>query len=238
MRVRHFAPVILLAALAACHESITSSVDEVVVDTDFVGGSTAGWTVGFADYPAGDEEIYDLVAEVRQLPAPLDTTRRALFVSGSNRSDDLFMFLKRPVDGLTPGATYRVRFEVDLFTNEGSGCFGIGGAPGEAVVVKAGASTREPVRVPDSAGWYRMNVDKGNQSTGGADAIVLGDVANGSEECSGGAYRKKRLEDPEMRVRVTADPAGRTWLLIGTDSGYEGITSLYYDRMRIVLQRQ
>src|SRR5690606_37728130 len=129
MKVRITAPILLLAALAACDDSITSSVDEVVVDTDFVGGSTAGWQVGFADYPAGQEDIFDFAAEVRTLPVPLDTTRRALFVSGSNRSDDLFMFLKRPVEGLTPGATYRVRFEVDLASNEGSGCFGAGGAP-------------------------------------------------------------------------------------------------------------
>lgn len=238
MTIRYAVPVLLLGALTACHESVTSSVDEVVVDTEFTGGSTGGWVVEFADYPEGEEEFYELESGVRPLPAPLDTTRRALFVSGSNRSDDLFMYLKRPVEGLTPGATYRVRFDVEIASNEGSGCVGAGGAPGEAVVVKAGASAQEPVRALAEDGLYRLNLDKGNQSTGGKDAVVIGDLANGSDECSGGDYRLKRLQDASVEVRATADAAGKLWLLLGTDSGYEGITSMYYNRIRVVLQRQ
>ena len=55
--------------------------------------------------------------------------------------------------------------------------------------------------------------------------------------CSGGAYRLKRLEKPAESVEVVADPAGRVWLLVGTDSGYEGITSLYYTLIRAELRR-
>lgn len=238
MRSRRLVPAALLAVLAGCGDSITSSVDEVVLESDFQSGSTAGWVVEFADYPAGDEEIYDLQSGIRPLPAPLDTSRRGLFVSGSNRSDDLFMYLKRPVDGLTPGATYRVRFEVEIATREGSGCVGIGGAPGESVFLKAGATTREPTRVKESDGWYRLSVDKGNQASPGASVAVIGDLANGSDQCSGGDFRLKRLEDPANTVRAAADASGRLWLLIGTDSGYEGITSLYYTRIRAVIEKE
>ena len=237
MRFGYGVPVLLLAALTACYDSITSSVDEVVLDTDFSRGAD-GWVVDFADYPAGDERNFDFDSGVRSLPAPLDASRRGMFVSGSNRSDDLFMFLKRPVDGLTPGADYRIRFDVEIASNEGSGCVGIGGAPGEAVVVKAGASAREPARIRDSSGWYRLSVDKGNQSASGSDAVVLGHIANGSDQCSGGDYRLKRLADPSPTVSATADSSGRLWLLVGTDSGYEGITSLYYTRIRASLQRR
>lgn len=235
-RVRSILPVLLLAALPACHESATSSVDEVVLDTDFSAGAD-GWAVEYADYPAGDEEIYEMESGVRTLPAPLDTARNAMFVSGSNRSDDLFMYLKRRVDGLTPGADYRVRFEVELASDAGSGCVGIGGAPGESVVVKGGATPVEPTRAPDEMGWYRLNIDKGNQVTDGEDAVVLGDVANGSEECMDGEYRLKSLRDAPALV-ATADASGRLWLLVGTDSGFEGTTSVYYTKIRAVLRKQ
>ncbi len=78
-----------------------------------------------------------MVADRRPLPAPLQPSP-ALFLGGDNRSDDLFMFYKAHVGGLLPGASYFVRFEVEVATNVPMGCVGIGGAPGESVWVKAG----------------------------------------------------------------------------------------------------
>jgi hypothetical protein len=34
---------------------------------------------------------------------------------------------------------------------------------------------------------------------------------------------------------ATASSAGDLWLLVGTDSGYEGTTSLYYQRIEVEL---
>ena len=77
--------------------------------------------------------------------------------------------------------SYLARFNVEIATNVPSGCIGVGGAPGESVWVKAGATTVEPVAI-DQGGQLRMNIDKGNQSNGGANAVVLGNVAN-SRSC-------------------------------------------------------
>ena len=49
---------------------------------------------GFADYPANDEEIFFLEADFRALLSPLDTSQRALFIAGTNRSGDLWMYYK------------------------------------------------------------------------------------------------------------------------------------------------
>ena len=65
----------------------------------------------------------------------------ALFISGVNRSDDLFMFYKGQVGGLQGGTTYQVSFQVEFATIAPSGCIGVGGAPGENVYIKAGATT-------------------------------------------------------------------------------------------------
>lgn len=225
----------MIVILAGCDGWPTGTEQERSVEYTFHSGAE-GWTAGFADYPVGDEPILDLGFEHRELPAPLDTTRGALFITGSNRSDDLFMYLKRPMDGLFRGGRYRVEISVEIASSEGSGCVGIGGAPGESVFVKAGATTVEPDRVVED-GYYRMNVDKGNQSVAGESTIVLGDIANGSEECHDGEYRLKTLEKPGQALEVVADAGGRIWLLVGTDSGYEGITKLYYTTIRAELRR-
>jgi hypothetical protein len=38
-------------------------------------------------------------------------------------------------------------------------------------------------------------------------------------------------------IHATADPDGRLWLMVGTDSGYEGLTRLYYTGIRVTLER-
>jgi hypothetical protein len=76
-----------------------------------------------------------------------------------------------------------------------------------------------------------MNTDKGNQATGGENAVVLGEIAN-SQPCDGREpqWELKQLSRMET-VDVTADSDGRIWLLVGSDSGFESITSLYYTRV-------
>ena len=191
-----------------------------------------GWVVGFADLPVNyDQSIYELDHGHRQLPDGLEGG--GIYVQGHNRSDDLFMFLKRQVDGLRPDTTYAVSVSVDLATNVAAGLVGIGGSPGESVYVKAGASTVEPLAVEDENGYLRMNIDKGNQSNGGQAMAVLGNVAH--DEVEDREYRIKTLDNTGLPLSVTTDSEGRAWLIVGTDSGFEGLTRLYYARISYVL---
>jgi len=191
-----------------------------------------GWTVEFADLPVDyDPSIYELESDYRPLPHGLEGS--GIYVQGHNRSDDLFMFLKRQVGGLTPGATYAVSVSIDLATNVPTGSFGIGGSPGSSVFVKAGASTIEPDTFEDRIGYLRMNIDKGNQARGGESMAVLGNVAH--PEVQNREYRVKTLDSLDLPVSVDADDEGRVWLVVGTDSGFEGLTSLYYARISYTL---
>ena len=141
------------------------------------------WTAGFADYPAGQEAFYELSSGIRYLPRKLTRVpKRGFYIQGNNHSDDLFMFLKRRLttnDGIVPNQTYRVEYVITFASNAPSNCSGVGGAPGEGVVLKAGASPVEPLAVLQSNGYYRMNVDIGDHQTGGAAASVAGNIANG-----------------------------------------------------------
>ncbi len=191
-----------------------------------------GWVVAFADLPEDyDQSIYELDGGYRALPDGLDGA--GIYVQGHNRSDDLFMYLKRRVDDLTPAASYTVSASVDLATNAALASVGIGGSPGSSVFVKAGASTAEPEAAPDSSGHLRMNIDKGNQSRGGSQMAVLGTV--GHPDIVGDEYRLKTLDSMDSPVVVKADDSGNTWLIVGTDSGFEGLTRLYYDRISFTL---
>jgi hypothetical protein len=193
--------------------------------------SSAAWIGGFADYPAGWEQQMDLVAEHRPLPAPLDQTRGGLFIAGSNNSDDLFMFWKGRATGLQTGRAYAVEFTVEVATNVPKGVGGIGGSPDTSVFVKAGASNVEPIAALGDAGnrpEYRLNVDKGNQSQSGKDAVVIGSAGNLSGTAT---WELKELRSGPTPLAVTPAPDGSVWLLVGTDSGFEGRTSLYYTRV-------
>ena len=184
-----------------------------------------GWAFGFADLPENhDQSLYELEAGHRALPDGLDGA--GVRMQGHNRSDDLFMYLMRRVDGLDPGASYSVVATVDLATNVPPGLAGIGGSPGESVYVKVGASTAEPEAAPDSTGHLRMNIDKGNQSQGGSRMVVIGDVAN--PDVVDEEFRIKTLDNLGRPVIVEADAEGGAWLIVGSDSGFEGLTRLYY----------
>ncbi len=221
---------ILLVGLLACDNEATDPNEPLSARVDFSTGQH-GWTAGFADYPVGEDDFYELESDYRALPAPLDTSRRALYISGNNHSDDLFMFWKGQIVGLAPNTSYRVRFEVEFATNAPAGCVGVGGSPGESVWVKAGASQAEPEAV-DVGGFFQMSIDKGNQAIGGEKALVLGDVAS-SQTCGQGQpqWEIKQLTSGAETITVTAVGDGRVWLLMGTDSGFEATTSLYYTRL-------
>lgn len=205
--------------------------DLVVYQFDF-NGSDNDWQVGFADYPSGEESFYELSSQWKQLPAPLDLIN-GINISGFNHSDDLFMYVKRELSGLKPYTRYSLTFHLQLATNADSGCAGVGGAPGEAVFVKAGATSFEPVANQEINGVLRMNVDHGNQSVGGSDAIVIGNLANTQTDCTDSLYELKDFDSSMLSFEVFTDQKGTLWGLFATDSGFEGITSLYYTSIQI-----
>lgn len=194
-----------------------------------------GWVGGFSDYPQDVEFEWAFGFGYGPLPADLRLEANGTFITGNNHSDDLFMFWKRRLSGLQANQTYSAAFRVTIATDAPSGCVGVGGAPGESVYLKAGAAALEPLAVLTANG-YRMNIDKGNQAVGGANAIVLGNIANGNTDCQNWQYRTKDLSSGDESVQVKADSRGGLWILVGTDSGYESTTKLYYQTLTVLLQ--
>ncbi|MGI9175432.1 MAG: hypothetical protein ACR2GR_08970 [Rhodothermales bacterium] len=198
-----------------------------------------GWAGDFADYPTSKTEAeLELVYDRRPLPDDVGNEGEALFLAGLNQSDDLFMFLKHRMDGLEPNAAYAITFTLEVASNAPSGCIGIGGAPGESVFMKVGAARIEPETIVEQGG-YRLNIDKSNQATGGENAVPIGTIENGIEQCTGDVpYRMITLTNQGAPFTITADEAGTLWLLVGTESGFEGKTALYYNTIDVRLEAQ
>jgi hypothetical protein len=198
-------------------------------DFTFENGSE-GWRGDFADYPVGDSVFYELSWTHAPLPWPLSAADSALRISGNNHSDDLFMFLKRRLTGLIPHQTYTVVISMDIASRYPTNAAGVGGAPGEGVTLKAGAMTREPVKVV-AGGSYRMNIDKADQTQPGVDMDTIGHVGVTDSTTVYTIIHRSNHIHP---CTVTADAAGEVWICIGTDSGFEATTTLYFDRITVV----
>ena len=227
-----FVGVAIVTLSGGCRSLPTDTADVMTLHFDFDEGPL-GFVAGFADYPPAHEEIYELTSGHRTLPPPLEL-QSGLFLSGVNRSDDLFMFFKGPIAGLTPGANYAVEVGVEIATSTASGCVGVGVAPGESVWSKAGVTAEEPLAVLDDS-YLRMNIDIGNQSNGGTQAVVLGNVAN-SRSCEQSAeWELKALERQSIPASLAVPADGRAWLLIGGDSGFESRTDVYFTRASVTL---
>ncbi len=207
----------------APHEAIT-------VHSDFSEGKD-GWEAGFSEYSGDNEESYELEEGLAPLPAPLDDSQSAYRISGMNRSDDLFMYLTKRVQGLKPGVRYHGHFTVKLASSAPTGGVGAGGAPGESVGIGVGLTVDKPTSSPDEQNFYRMNIGKIQQCcTDGADMVVIGDVANGTEN---DVYT---TIERTGEFSAETDHQGVLWLVVGTDSGYEGRTTLYYTSIEVVLE--
>lgn len=191
-----------------------------------------GWVGDFADYPVGEEAFYELAVEHNFLPDPLDQTQGTIKQTGSNRSDDLFMFIKRKIDGLDPDRSYELKFNIEFATDAAENSVGIGGSPAESVYLKIGATPVEPNKTTNDANFYRMNIDIGSQSQSGEDMVNIGDFGNGTNEF---VYKLKNLENDQAFV-VQPNDQGELWLIVGTDSGFEGVTTIYYNKISVELQ--
>lgn len=183
------------------------------------------WEVDFTDYPVGEEEFYELAWGWENLPTPIENLEKGLFLSGNNHSDDLFMFARHKIEGLRPHTCYGLNFSVVIESNVPGGLVGIGGSPGEDVYFKVGAASEKPIKV-EHAGYYRLNVDKGNQSQGGANAQVIGSLANGAVDPNNPQFLPMELHTEEP-LSVMSDQNGELWIFLGTDSGFEGSTKFY-----------
>ncbi|MBA2660700.1 MAG: hypothetical protein H0U74_00270 [Bradymonadaceae bacterium] len=239
--------VFFVALAAACNDNDDppSGDDTLTFSYDFRDGEQ-GWQADYSDYSVGMEQSLAFRSELEALPEELERDGTGFYFHSRNVSDDIFMFLKRrlgPDDGIVANTSYALSYRILFASNAASGCVGIGGAPGESVFMKAGATDEEPEAVlveDDGLEQIRMSVDKGNQRQDGPAASFVGDVANpipceevnGLDDAPYVAIEREHVHDHS----VTSTEDAELWLLVGTDSGFEGVNTLYYLEIDVRLE--
>jgi hypothetical protein len=208
--------------------ALVISIKAQTFSYDFLTGYD-GWSGDFADYPVSDSIFYELEFNRINLPTPLATSSYALMIKGNNHSDDLFMFIKRKISGLLPNTTYQLLIDVEFASNAPTNAVGVGGPPGEAVHMKAGASVLEPLKI-NSSGFYMMNIDKANQANGGVDMDTIGHVGVSDNTT---VFTLINRNNSSNLFTITTDGNGEVWVCIGTDSGFEATTKLYYNLINL-----
>ena len=230
MRFKRFCSLGAAAAIGMSILAGTAAAKETTAGLTFdFNQNDGGFTPIFSDYPneQGVEEFYELRSGHEEVP--IAEAGKGLFLSGNNHSDDLFMGYYKDLSGLVPETEYQFTVRFQLATNVENDMIGIGGAPGESVFVKCGVASKEPENSLDSLNHFCLNIDKGSQSTGGSDMIVVGNLAK-EEINRPGEYEFNEIE---TKVIARTDEAGTAYLVIGTDSGFEGVTSYYLDDISV-----
>ena len=80
-----------------------------------------------------------------------------------------------------------------------------------------------------------MNIDKGIQANPGADMDTVGHVGVDDTTTVYALNTNTNLTHP---FTVTSDSNGELWVIVGTDSGFEATTALYYNQINIRLSRE
>lgn len=190
-------------------------------DMDFVGG--------VADVPM-EHGDYNVVTQIAQIP---DIESKGYKLAGSNHSDDMFLYTYLEIDAL-PDTQYRADLTFDLATSVPAGMMGVGGSPGSSIYIKAGVIDQMPqVLVDDTLleSYLRMNIDHGSQSNSGTDMEVVGN-AEKPEDQTDDRYILKPFQ---YSTEVISDTHGKLYLIIGLDSGFEGVMEFYVDNVHLTL---
>jgi len=206
----------------------------VLLETDFNKGAD-GWKAVYAAYPEADADFYELVSGIKPLPASLDQTKSSFLLSGNNHSDALQMFLVKQLSGLTPKTSYSVETEVELASKYPDGSIGIGGSPGNSVYLVSKYSTLGYTLNKDKSGNIELVMSKVESTPESVLNVDLGDVSIPSDQYVYQLISRKKASAPEV---VQSDQQGKLWAVIGTWSGFEGISSLYYTRIKVTLTKK
>ncbi|SMF73118.1 hypothetical protein [Pseudobacteriovorax antillogorgiicola] len=201
------------------------------------------WTPHFSDLPGECVDSDGLPVEIERLNPDtscdtfeLDYTmeNQMLVMESHNRSDDVWMGLSRWYGGLNAHQSYEMCLDLTFFSDARTGGVGIGGSP-DAVHLKFGAAHGDlkfdsTFSGTDTIYFDDQVFDKGNQASVGSDVVYLGQI---STEVSDGCFKNFCPKQVSACIPVVADDEGRVNAVLGSDSGFEGVTKLFYKEIEV-----
>jgi hypothetical protein len=220
----------ILITFARCDGDEDRHEDTLTYTFEFNEGDHS-WKPFFSDYPVGAEESYELDFQRTGLPDPLDNETTALKLTGNNHSDDLLSIIYRKFTDLEPNTRYKVTFDVDFASITPSNSVGVGGSPD--LSFGAGGVAFEPANTTDDQGLYRPNFVSTLQSGTSNEVFkVLGKIGVKENNTAWTLINRNNKNSP---ITLKTNGAGELWLMMGTDSGFEATTTLYFRKIVITL---
>jgi len=182
------------------------------------------WSGDFTDYKIRDSSQVKFQFLYTNVPTNTPVSQRSLVLSGINTSDDLFLFIKKKITGLKPDTEYTIAFDVEMTCNSDK-------QSKDTLVLKAGASAFEPQKIIQGE-YYRMNLDKGATGANGVDMIVIGKVGLNANNISQeyGVIQSGIEPSAYLYVKTKTNSEGDIWLILGTESIYAGVTTIYFTK--------
>ena len=207
--------------VAGCAKEEEDALEIMAHSYDF-NESIGEWAPEFTDYPVSQDTDADTVyrwkAEYVNLPS--NNRSKALMLSCNNLSGDVFMFLKKKIDHLKPNTNYRLVYEISFSSNI---------IAGSGLTLKAGGSELEPKKIIED-NYYTLNLDKGYDTNSGENLASLGDAGATTAE-----LMTKGNTNAYQPLVVRSNSKGEIWLVVGTDSLVQGINSVYYSKINVIL---
>jgi hypothetical protein len=229
--MKRFVFIMIFSILLSCKKE-EAKLQTFEYNFTFANG-TESWQSFFSDYPVSEEDFYKLVFIDTLLPAPLDQTVKSLKISGNNHSDDLFSAIYRKFSNLEPNKTYLVTFNIEFASDAIIGGVGAGGDPNLAL--GAGCINYLPAKTIDNLNYYRNNFPSLIQSGQSNEVFkILGGI--GVSENYPTPFKLINRNNIGNPVTIKANSNGDIWLIIATDSGYEGTTTLYYKSINVKIE--
>ena len=211
--------------VGALFTSCTASTDDTIQvfssAYDF-NVSRYDWSGDYADYKVKDSSQVWFQFDRTKVPEATGSDRQSVFLSGNNLSENLFLFIKKKITGLTPNTDYTIAFDVELTCDAGH-------LSGDSIRLKAGATMVEPKKTLQGE-FMRMNIDKGPSDSNGNDMIIIGTIDTSVNNAGWQEYGsiQSGISSPQgLYVTAKTNASGDVWLILGIESQREGTISVY-----------
>jgi hypothetical protein len=180
------------------------------------------WSGDYADYKIKDSSQVRFQFDRKKVPEAMGSDRQSVFLSGDNLGENLFLFIKKKITGLTPNTDYTIAFDVELICE-------VGQLSDDSIWLKAGATMMEPKKTLQGE-FMRMDIDKGPSSSNGQDMIIIGTIdtsANNTDWQEYGLIQSGISSSQGLYVTAKTNASGDVWLILGIESQHEGTISAY-----------
>jgi hypothetical protein len=190
--------------------------------------SQNAWSGAFADYKVSDSLASELYFGYENLPSNLATNQKSLMLSGKNVGENLKMFIKKKITGLSPNSEYTLVYDI-IFASDAQ----VGVASGDSVQLIAAAFTHEPI-VKEVDGYYRLTL--ANSGYNQNDLLQIGTIGNTSSQGYDFVTAGNTTSAyPYILGRTNSN--GEIWLYVGTNSYYKDLTTIYFSYINVVFSR-